>query len=253
MGAWRGRRPLSWQDFLMNPIGVGMNYLTMPDIRDVRKKELAEGGLVQPKKNTREYHDKFWSIPSTSNETSEDTAVTTINKAQKDSAVNLETDRSIAATNARSSLISAAEGTERRMASSSSKGSVGRNLLTLQQMREAQTPVETVKSSTPISTQNNKAGFDYSKFPSLNINYSSPPKNWDPGAAFNMSSNTGGGGKGGLFADAKSTGNTLSSISNIAGMIAKLQQKEATPSISPGENAGDDDLYGQYYAPSFYA
>ena len=50
MRAWRGRRPLTWEDFLMNPIGVGMNYLTMPDIKDVRKKELAEGGLVSLRK-----------------------------------------------------------------------------------------------------------------------------------------------------------------------------------------------------------
>lgn len=247
MGAWRGRRPLTWEDFLMNPIGVGMNYLTMPDIRDVRKKELAEGGLVQPKKNTREYHDKFWSIPSTSNETSEDNAVKTINKAKKDSAVNLETDRSIAATNARSSLIRAASG------QASGKGSVGKDLLTLQQMREAQTPVETVKSSSPVSTQTNKTSFDPTKLSNLNIDYINPPKNWDAGAAFKMAANTGGGGKGGLFADAKSTGNTLSGIANIAGMIAKLQQRDTTPSISPGEGAGDDDLYGQYYVPNMYA
>ena len=79
MRAWRGRRPLTWEDFLMNPIGVGMNYLTMPDIKDVRKKELAEGGLVQPKKNTRKYHDQFWGIPSTSSQVAEKT----VNNATK--------------------------------------------------------------------------------------------------------------------------------------------------------------------------
>tara|TARA_R100000458_G_C8210713_1_gene198269 strand:+ start:48 stop:833 length:786 start_codon:yes stop_codon:yes gene_type:complete len=183
-------------------------------------------------------------IPSS---TSEVTAVKTIDKATKDSAVNLETDRSIAATNARSSLITAAEG------QASGKGSVGRDLLTLQQMREAQTPVETVKSSSPISTQTNKTSFDPTKLSNLNINYSSPPKNWDAGAAFRMAANTGGGGKGGLFADAKSTANTLDGIKNIAGMIAKLQQEDIIPSISPGEGAGDDDLYGKYYAPNMYA
>ena len=46
----------------MNPIGVGINYLALPDIRDVEKAELQEGGLVQPDKNTAAYHNKYWGI-----------------------------------------------------------------------------------------------------------------------------------------------------------------------------------------------
>jgi len=60
---WRARRPLTWQDLMMNPLGVGLNYLSIPSIKDVEEEELKEGGLVQPKKNTQKYHNQYWSIP----------------------------------------------------------------------------------------------------------------------------------------------------------------------------------------------
>ncbi len=192
---------------------------------------------------------------------SDDNAEDAIKDATQDSAVNLETDRSIAATNARSSLLKAAEGTERRMASSSSKGSIGQNLLTLQQMRNEQTPIQTVENAAPTSTPssvfNTNIPLDLGTeriAPNLNIDYTMP-KDFNAGAAF---TNKGlqnldlakAGGKGGLFANAKSTANTLGAVQGILEIASNSQKKEATPSISPAE--GIDEEF-RFYIPNLYA
>ena len=76
-------------------------------------------------------------------QTSERTAEDTIKSATKDLAVDLNKDRSVGATNARASLIRAAEGTDKRMGQAAGKGSVGKDLARIQEIRKEQIPTDT--------------------------------------------------------------------------------------------------------------
>ena len=93
---WRARRPLTWQDLMMNPLGVGLNYLTIPSIKDVEKEELKEGGLVQPKKNTQKYHNQYWSIPKrASTETGDRSVSQALARSNQIKAYSEDTGRSV--------------------------------------------------------------------------------------------------------------------------------------------------------------
>jgi|10_taG_2_1085330.scaffolds.fasta_scaffold15508_3 hypothetical protein len=93
---WRARRTLTWQDLMMNPLGVGLNYLSIPSIKDVEKEELKEGGLVQPKKNTQKYHNQYWGIPKrASTETGDRSVSQALARSNQIKAYSEDTGRSV--------------------------------------------------------------------------------------------------------------------------------------------------------------
>ena len=152
-------------------------------------------------------------------------------------------------------LIESAEGTDKRMGQSPSKGSVGRNYQTIKELQ----PQQPVTSNTEAAQQSVKGTTPYLNLPDLNIDYGAPGKGWDAGAALNMTPNELGalganaGGKTGPFASAEQTASTLGGVSKILGMIAKLQEKEPVASTSPGEGAASKSPDEDYQPLIYYS
>ena len=73
----------------------------------------------------------------------------TYDDAQK----NLINQKNVASTNARASLIRAAEGTDKRMGQSPSKGSVGKGLARIQEIRNEQNPVAQASATTTTNVE----------------------------------------------------------------------------------------------------